>query len=111
MERQEGHIFFRVSGKDVRVDYKDIFRVEAQSEYIKVFPAGGEPPLLVLYSLTRLAGQLPGEMFCRIHRSHLVSLSQVRSVSANSVTLKDGTVLPVSERYRDKLKEAFKLSR
>jgi two-component system LytT family response regulator len=64
-------------------------------------------PLVVLYSLKRLAEQLPSDRFLRIHRSYLVNLSLVREYSRNMVTLDGGLTLPVGDMYRNALKEAL----
>lgn len=107
MSEAAGHLVFRMDYKTVRVDFSDINYVESMSEYIKVHLLSQQAPLLVLYSMKRLAEQLPGSMFMRVHRSYIVSLARVESINANSLTLKDGTVLSVSETYRAALKDAF----
>ena len=45
---------------------------------------------------------LPGEVFFRIHRSFIVNMQYVSSYDGKSVTLTDGTVLPLKARdFRD----------
>ena len=45
---------------------------------------------------------LPGEIFFRIHRSFIVNMQHVLSYDSKSVTLTDGTVLPLKARtFRD----------
>ena len=47
-------------------------------------------------------GVLPGETFFRIHRSFIVNMRHVASYDGKSVTLTDGTVLPLKARnFRD----------
>ena len=55
---------------------------------------------MVLYSLKRLAEQLPEDRFLRIHRSYLVNLTEIREYSRTSVTLDGGPTLPVGDIYR-----------
>ena len=99
---------FRTDRRTVLVSPDKIRYVESMSEYIKVHLADTPEPLVVLYSLRRLSEELPADRFLRIHRSYLVNLSRIRSVSSSAVTLDDGTQLPVSDLYRPALKALFK---
>lgn len=100
------HIFFKTDYKNVRVDFKDIVWIESMSEYIKIH-LEGQVPLIILYSLRKLEEQLPSDRFCRVHRSYIVSLSHVREAGSNSLTLTDGKTVPVSDSYRQSLREAL----
>lgn len=104
--RATNHIFFKTDYKNVRVDFKDIVWIESMSEYIKIH-LEGQVPLIILYSLRRLEEQLPSDRFCRVHRSYIVSLSHVREAGSNSLTLTDGKTVPVSDSYRQSLREAL----
>ena len=44
---------------------------------------------------------LLGEDFIRVHRSYVVKKSAIASVANESVSLQDGTEIPVSRKYRD----------
>jgi DNA-binding LytR/AlgR family response regulator len=96
---------FKVNYKTVRVEPDRIRYVESMSEYLKIWLTDSDVPLIVLYSLHRLAGQLPAGRFQRIHRSYLVNLALVREFSGSSVVLAGGIVLPVSDRYRAALRD------
>ena len=101
------HIFFKTDYKNVRVDFNDIIWIESMSEYIKIHLTGDAAPLVILYSLRKIAEQLPSDRFCRVHRSYIVSLSHIREAGSNSLTLTDGKTVPVSDSYRQSLKEAL----
>lgn len=104
--RMTDHIFFKTDYKNVRVDFKDIVWIESMSEYIKIH-LEGQVPLIILYSLRKLEEQLPPDRFCRVHRSYIVSLPHVREAGSNSLTLTDGKTVPVSDSYRQSLREAL----
>ncbi len=91
---------FKIDYKSVRVELSRIRYVESMSEYLKIWLRDEPAPLVVLYSLKRLAEQLPEDRFLRIHRSYLVNLSEVREYSRTSVTLSGGPTLPVGDLYR-----------
>lgn len=105
--RQEEVLTFKMDYKTVRVDPSRLRYAESMSEYLKIWLEGADVPLVVLYSLKRLAEQLPSDRFLRIHRSYLVNLSLVREYSRNMVTLDGGLTLPVGDMYRNALKEAL----
>lgn len=104
--RATDHIFFKTDYKNVRVDFKDIVWIESMSEYIKIHLTDSTP-LVILYSLRKLEEQLPPDRFCRVHRSYIVSLPHVREAGSNSLTLTDGKTVPVSDSYRQSLREAL----
>jgi DNA-binding LytR/AlgR family response regulator len=91
---------FKVDYKTVRVESARIRYVESMSEYLKIWLRDEPAPLVVLYSLKRLAEQLPEDRFLRIHRSYLVNISEIREYSRTSVTLDGGPTLPVGDLYR-----------
>lgn len=94
---------FKIDYKNVRVELPRIRYVESMSEYLKIWVRDEPAPLVVLYSLKRLAEQLPEDRFLRIHRSYLVNLSEIREYSRTSVTLDGGLTLPVGDLYRPAL--------
>ena len=98
---------FKVDYKAVRVELARIRYVESMSEYLKIWLRGEPAPLVVLYSLKRLAEQLPEDRFLRIHRSYLVNLSEIREYTRSSVTLDGGLTLPVGDLYRPAFAAVF----
>lgn len=94
---------FKVDYKTVRVEPARIRYVESMSEYLKIWLRDEPAPLVVLYSLKRLAEELPQDRFLRIHRSYFVNLSDIREYTRSSVTLDGGPTLPVGDLYRPAL--------
>ena len=105
--RQEEFLTFKTDYRTIRVEPDRIRYVESMSEYLKIWLEDSDAPLVVLYSLKRLAEQLPSDRFLRIHRSYLVNLSRVWEYSRNMVVLDGEVTLPVSDMYRAALKEAL----
>lgn len=103
-----GVIRFRTDYKTLSVALRDIRYIESMSEYVKVHLDSQEHPLVVLYSLKKLAAELPAGRFLRIHRSYIVPLARVSAFSAASATLDCGVTLPVGESYRPAWRAARK---
>ncbi|MEP7144615.1 MAG: LytTR family DNA-binding domain-containing protein [Ferruginibacter sp.] len=95
-------------GKVVLV--KDIIRVEASSSYSKIY-FSNERPLLVAKVLQWFEDQLPDDIFCRIHRTHLVSRIHVKEVfNRSSLALSNGDIMQISRRKKRAYKFTFQLT-
>jgi two-component system LytT family response regulator len=85
-------------GKAVLVT--SIIRVEARSSYSRIY-FNNEQPLLVAKVLQWFEEQLPKDIFCRIHRTHLVNRMYVTEVvGRNSLALSNGDVMQISRRKK-----------
>jgi two-component system LytT family response regulator len=99
-------IVFRVEHDYVLLNPDDVAWIEAQGEAIKV-RAGGQNHA-VRESLTSVEKRLNADRFVRIHRSFIVNRGSIRRISPtlygdHEVHLADGTRIPMSRTYRDKL--------
>lgn len=102
---EPGAMLFRSEGQDVRVETAKIRYIEGMSEYVKIWRDDAEEPLVVLERLKNLEKALPAGRFLRVHRSYIINLSRIREAGRDSVTLDDGTTLPIGDSYRPAFKE------
>jgi len=100
--KTEEYIFLKVEYQLVKVMLKDITHVEAYKDYVKVYLVGKPNPILSLTSLKSMEDLLPNERFMRIHRSFIISLDHIDSISRNMVHI-GNTQITVSDNH----KEAF----
>jgi two-component system LytT family response regulator len=90
---------------------EQVERVSAAGNYVEVHTAGKVH--LIRDSLTAFVAQLdPGE-FLRVHRSHVVRLGFIAELRPlfhgdYELTLRDGTTLPLSRRYKVLLPESIR---
>jgi two-component system LytT family response regulator len=99
-------IAIKSAGRVVYVDVDDIDWIEAADYYVQLHV--GDQSHLHRQTMSSLAQQLDGRIFCRIHRSAIVNLSRVREVCHSGrrdvyVVLDNGVELRVARRHRDKL--------
>lgn len=90
-----------------------ILRVEALSNYSKVYFSNRPSALVLSVTLMRIEEQLPSTTFLRIHRSHLVNKEYIKQVTggeAKVVELQTGESISVSRRKQRVLKEYSKQS-
>lgn len=57
--------------------------------------------------LAKLAESLPASQFIYCHRSYVVNLSHVRSVSRGGLALDSGQRLPIGRSHYDEVRAAF----
>jgi DNA-binding LytR/AlgR family response regulator len=96
------YLFLKVEYQLVRIALNDILYIEGLKDYVKVWLQSSEKPILSLTSLKSLEERLPSKRFMRIHRSFIVSLDKINSITRGSVHI--GSInITVGDQY----KEAF----
>lgn len=97
--REKDFFFINASHKMHKVFYDEILYLEGYKDYTKIHLAGAPNPLLVLYNLKYFEYLLEQQEFIRIHRSYIVSLRKLNTVSRKAVSI-GNLQLPVSDNYR-----------
>lgn len=99
--------FFMVKAdyKLYKIDYASLVYIEGQSEYV-TFHMKDKRRITAYYSLKKLEEELPNNEFMRIHKSYIVSLSNIESVEGNMVTI-NGQKLSIGKNYKDALLNAL----
>ena len=103
-DRPSEYIFLKVEYSLVKVLLKEITYIEAYKDYVKVHLVEKPNPLLTLTSMKNMEEMLPSDKFMRIHRSYIINLDHIDSVSRNTVNIGD-TNISVSENYKDQFME------
>lgn len=107
----DGRLVIRDGGSISLVPMADIDWVDAAGDYMCVH-AGGNTHIL-RSTLKQLADRLDPGIFRRVHRSTLVNVQRVRSITALRkgecmLHLEDGAQLKVSRNYRDAIADLLK---
>jgi two-component system, LytTR family, response regulator LytT len=99
-EPEDEYLFLKVEYQLVRLAFGDILYIEGLKDYVKVHLQSAPKPILSLTSLKALEEKLPAKRFMRIHRSYIVALDKIQSVTRQSVQI--GEVhLTVSDQYKE----------
>ena len=98
--KSSGRVFF------LRTD--EIDWIEAAGNYVRLHL--GDESHLFRETMTRMEARLDGRRFGRIHRSRIVNIERVKELQPwfngeYVVILRNGTRLPLSRGYREKLQE------
>jgi two-component system, LytTR family, response regulator LytT len=100
LEKNHDYIFLKVEYQLVKVMVKDIAYVEAYKDYVKVHLTNKPNPLLSLTSMKAMEDMLPQQDFMRVHRSYIINLNHIDSVSRNVVNIGDAHIT-VSDNYKE----------
>jgi DNA-binding LytR/AlgR family response regulator len=92
------YLFINVQKKKVKILFSEIVYVESQKEYIKIVTTKKE--YLSKMSTHEMESSLPSNLFKRIHRSFIVSISKIESYTAEMVEV-NGLAIPIGRGYRD----------
>jgi DNA-binding LytR/AlgR family response regulator len=91
-------LFVKSGHRTVRIDYKDILRLESMSNYVTIHTP--EEKIMTLENMGALVEALPADRFVRTHRSHTVALDKIDFIERNRVVI-GGEYIPVSDGYKE----------
>ena len=93
-------IFVRHNEKMLKIDIKDIYYIEADRNYCRIFSQGRE--YLLVMTLKDIDAKLPQNHFLRIHRSYIINISQIDEVAGTHVVIAKKAI-PMSKAMRTEL--------
>ncbi len=96
--KEKEFIFLNVQKKKVKILFSEIVYIESQREYIKIVTTKKE--YISKMSTHEIEAILPVELFKRIHRSYIVSVSKIESYNAEMVEV-NGVSIPIGRGYKD----------
>ena len=93
-------IFVRHHEKMLKIIIKDIYYIEADRNYCRIYSKDKE--FLLVMTLKDIDEKLPAKHFLRVHRSFIVNLSHIDEVAGSHV-LVSRKVIPISKVHREGL--------
>ena len=97
-QEPKDHLFLHVQKKKVKILFSEIVYIESQREYIRIVTTSKE--WLSKMSTHEIETLLPPNLFKRIHRSYIISVSKIDSYTADMVEV-NGVSIPIGRGYRD----------
>lgn len=94
-------IFIKEDQISYQVKLQDILFVEAYGNYLKIHTA--EKIYVIRDTMHDMEEKLSDELFMRVHKSYIVSLSKISSFSGNRIYINNKEI-PVGEMYKMALK-------
>jgi DNA-binding LytR/AlgR family response regulator len=97
-QEKKDYLFLNVQKKKIKILFSEIIYIESQREYIKIVTTRKE--YISKMSTHEMEDLLPANLFKRIHRSFIVSVSKINSYTAEEVEV-NGVPIPIGRGYRD----------
>ncbi len=95
-------LFVKDGNKLVQIHLKQLLYVKSESNYVMLFLEGRK--IMSLITMKELEEKLPPN-FIRIHRSYIVNLKYLDSISPEDISIQ-GTTIPIGSKYKTALKDA-----
>ncbi len=96
-------IFVRSDRKMIKIDFNAIVYIESFSDYLKIHLK--TQTIVTRETISAIEAKLPKHQFIRIHRSYIISISQITSFTNEHITI-SRQALPISRSYKkDVLKQ------
>ena len=94
-------------GKRVVLRHAEIRSIEAHGHNLYFHSAVEEDPVRVRAKLTDIQSRLPAELFVLCHRSYIVNVMYIRTLTRTECHLSNGKTIPISRTYVDDVNQAF----
>lgn len=95
-------VFIKEDQVTYQVSAEDILFVEAYGNYLKVHTPG--KVYVTRETMHDIEKKLPENLFMRVHKSFIISLSKIQSISGNRVFINQQEI-PIGEMYKLALKQ------
>lgn len=92
-------LFVKTGYKIIKIIIPDILYIEGLKDYVKIFTKE-KNPLITLKSMIYFEKKLPPAQFIRVHRSFIVAINKIESISKNRIIIGD-KYIPVSLGYKE----------
>jgi len=90
----------RVNGQMMNIPLTDIIYIESLGNYMKLYSAKLNLPLIVYGSLSSIASEIDNNNFVQVHRSFIVNVPKITSVTFKNLTMCNGEIVPVGRKYQ-----------
>jgi len=98
----------RVNGQMTDILLSDIIYIESLGNYMKLYSSRHNLPMIIYGSLASISAEIDCTDFLQVHRSYIVNVSKITSVTFKSLTMCNNEVIPVGRKYQILLDSFFK---
>lgn len=100
----------RVNGIACKIKQRDIWLVEARSDYLKIY--AGQKVYDSRKRLNNLECELDERLFIATHKSYIVNMMYVSEITKSGVIMDDGRKIPIARRrYKDVVQKIIEFDR
>lgn len=104
LRKCEEVIYLKSNTKTYRVNTDSILYIEGMGNYVTFYLPDNK--IVVYISIQEAFNLLPEDIFCRIHKSYIVSLKHIDVIEKHRVLIKKKTI-PIGQTYRENFSKAI----
>jgi two-component system LytT family response regulator len=93
-------IFVKTENRLQKVAFSEILYIEGQGDYLKIVTPKAR--IMTLQNFKKFEEILPPDNFIRVHKSYLVALNKIESITRNRIRI-GNILIPVSDSYKNAL--------
>lgn len=97
---EKDFLMVRADHKMYRINFSELIFIEGQSEYVTFHLTTRK--ITAYYSLKKLEEELPANLFCRVHKSYIISLKSIEVIEGNLISIA-GRKISIGKIYKDNL--------
>jgi len=98
MKNDRDYIFIKTEHRIEKISLDEILYIEGMRDYRSIYTIGKR--IMTLQTFTELEKELPGQRFCRVHKSYLVALNKISQVEQHRIKIAD-KLIPIGDTYKD----------
>jgi len=96
--QEKDHLFIKKNKTMIKVPFGEILFVESLKDYVKIHTTGEVH--FVKHQISALEEELPEDEFLRVHKSYLVPIRRVATISPNALGIGDEKI-PIGRNYKE----------
>ena len=100
LEVSDNSVFVKHEDSYVKIEWSEIMYIEAMQNYLKLHLR--DRCLIIHQTMIAIENLLPKEQFFRIHKSYLINITHIESITGNRLSIKK-TDLPISRMRKEAL--------
>lgn len=97
-------LFIKSEYKLIKINLSEVLFLSGLRDYTQIYIKGKTSPLTTLQNLKEFETKLPDDYFIRVHRSYIVSLNYIDSISRNEIHI-GHNIIPVGNAYKQAFDE------
>ncbi len=100
------HIMIKASSELVKLAVNTIVSIEGLKDYVKIVTTGKR--YITKSTMKSIEESLGGYGFVRVQKSYVINLKYISAVKGDTITMTDGSSIPIGQGYRNSFMELFK---
>src|SRR6516225_2863478 len=102
--KKRDFLFVKSEYKLIKINLNEVLFLSGLRDYTQIYFKGKASPLTTLQNLKEFETKLNHDQFLRVHRSYIIAISQIDSISRNEVNIGNHNI-PIGNAYRQALNE------